>query len=470
MKPSDSPAGKAWLRNFTTGGSDFEKIGRGGDENLAHLLLDSLTVTSIDKMRETLIPEIKRFISDSIGRVLLMNLEDLDDIAADSAKWSNDFRPLSPKERVKRNPRAFIDFIPGLHISTTPGSEGPVGQILRESVRGVDREKFLTGPFLIDEKAAEEFSQFEIFDDVQFLKSEKIQDILVLTDVISSGGQIVSFVKSLLRNPTIRSWNSGDRVKIHVLAFAATEAGREYVRKSLVKPKSERRRLEHFALRNLHHAHTVETLPFSQDIRDDLIDFCVRYSGLSSQKLEKWRDLRFGPLGYANTGMMFLGTTSSVPNNLPMVLTRRGPDWNPFLLGREMPEEVLGSSVGYFPSENRSLAENFKHIHDLSQYYRARKVENANLAPELILLQKIRLPQAEPAEAALHFGQLTLAGYEEAIADLAKLGLVTDEGHVTPLGLKEARNVRRSRRLNQAEVEYGTDLYYPKSYRSGSSF
>jgi hypothetical protein len=130
------------------------------------------------------------------------------------------------------------------------------------------------------------------------LKSEKVDSLILVDDLIGSGNRTKEFLKAVYQHPTIKSWLSGKHIEIHVLSYMASKQGRLVVEQWCKKHEKST-------------LHVLNKCPMLNINDEAIIDLCKRYV----DKNEKF------PIGYGNNPVRVV-FSHSAPNNLPALLFR----------------------------------------------------------------------------------------------------------------------------------------------------
>lgn len=130
------------------------------------------------------------------------------------------------------------------------------------------------------------------------VRKQKIRHFVVLTDFIGSGTRLTTVLDSLWRVRSVRSWWSGQLVKISVLAYSATQAGIDRVKAHPCRP-------DVIALVPCPTVHSA----FAGKELGEIIRLCERRAPAGSQAL-----------GYGNVGAL-IAFEHSCPNNVPAIFT-----------------------------------------------------------------------------------------------------------------------------------------------------
>lgn len=65
------------------------------------------------------------------------------------------------------------------------------------------------------------------------LKRKRVHHIGLVDDIVGSGNRAAGFLRDFMDSPTLRSWRSYGKIKVSVLAYAATPEGEDRVRRQL---------------------------------------------------------------------------------------------------------------------------------------------------------------------------------------------------------------------------------------------
>jgi hypothetical protein len=323
---------------------------------------------------------------------------------------------------------AYVDFDPGALLPVTPGSEAFLGSVVRD---------------LAGAKPAPNDHWLHPASPLQLLRDTKCRSIVLLSDYAGSGKQITNYARALTRNPTIRSWRSGRLIKIHAVAFAASEIA--------VHNVSRDKYVDSFTFEML--APSFSSSGWSEVERQVINRLCREYA------LPKRKNQAYGFKGSRGV----FATDSTVPNNLPVILRQTGDGWFPFFDERVMPSDLLDKIVGYSPKARRDVI--------LAESGQPRLLESMHLVnrskEQVSLLTILGLASRRGHSLASIAGSLRLSAEEaqSLVAFLQSSGLLDDRNKATPLGLQELAMAKRKPRKSVAMLEPSFDPYYPKSLR-----
>jgi hypothetical protein len=389
MRASETAAGTAWLVNF----ADVDRAS-------ATMLLDSLrfaTLTTVSSGLQLLLAELVES-----GRI-------------DGPVLAVPERALSEfdlAEDASEPPVAFDDFLPGAPISVTPGSEGLVGRLLRDFAEAGGRTR---GAWIAPDA------------DLERLRGERARSIVIATDYIGSGNQLLALAAAIARNRTIRSWHSLGRIELHAVAFAATPAALDRIRRS----------------REVAQAWAVEGAPafataigWESETRAAIRQLCLTETRIN----RRWA------LGYKGTGGLF-ASEHGAPNP-----------------GRAVPPEVARELGDLRPQPpRRAIAERVGQL-------RIGRNERLNSMPPTsdgmlkVLLLLAGGPRGDEFLAAqLGVDVARVLGLRDA---LEQLGLVEPHtGRITDRGRSELQAQKRARRRTSSGIIGSDEPYYPASLR-----
>jgi hypothetical protein len=406
-RPSETSSGSAWLANFSQ-----------ADIPAATLLLDSLRFVDLNTLRNGLVAEVERLRSDKkIGSpALLLPERNLSDLLRDS--------PASPDTAT-----AYEDFHPGSEISVTPGSEGIVGSIIRDFATAGRKGK---SPWIAPDAELEQ------------LRERRCRSVVLVTDYVGTGDQVMKFANAMARSRTVCSWRSLKLLEIHVLAFAASPQALAHIEKAKVVD----------GVHVIEVAPSLQTAPWSGQARDSVIDLCKRE-----------RQGKRPALGYRDSGGLFV-TVRGAPNNLPAVFLQESSRWRPLFPNRTVSPQVAEDISGHRPTEELSeQAERLGQVrigrNERLEYLRPRSRE---LLRGLLALH--RAPRSRTALAA-ELG-VPVAETEALLKTLRRLGLVDKKYRrfkITPGGRREIDAQKRALRRTTVNLAGSDAPYYPHSLK-----
>jgi len=406
MRASETAAGREWLANFVD-----------VDVPTATMLLDGLRFASLSTLSAGL-------------RARLHELISAEKIEAPAIAVPE--RAISGfilREGSGDPPTAFDDFLPGGPMKVTPGSEGLVGRLLRDFAPAGSNSS--DGVWIAPDANLER------------LRAQKCRSVVIATDYIGSGDQILALARAITRNRTIRSWRSLGLFKIYAVAFAATPAALDRLREADEVDNAW----------SVEAAPSLETagLGWTKEAREAIQELCLTETRID----KKWA------LGWGDTAGLF-ASEHSVPNNLPAVFWQRKA-WRPLFPRREIPIEVAQQFGDLRPSP--PLPELATRVGQL-RIGRNRRIDSMPQMSELLL--KLLLLIAQKPRTTESFAAQLGIDVEDVVSlrkSLEQLSLVDTAGSITDRGRQEIDAQKRARRWTTAEISGSDEPYYPRSLR-----
>ncbi|HHZ8355216.1 phosphoribosyltransferase-like protein [Morganella morganii] len=157
--------------------------------------------------------------------------------------------------------------------------------------------------------------KFSYYPSAEKMREEKIRDIVILTDTIGSGDQILSFINCFSKTPSLRSWYSSKHVKFYIICYAATESGLRLIDNHILKPIVIYKKI----------CPTIEN-SFNDVDKRKIIKLCIDYNPES-------KIINKSFLGYGGVSSLIC-YAHGLPNNSPKILFKRSKKWNPLFRNR----------------------------------------------------------------------------------------------------------------------------------------
>jgi hypothetical protein len=365
--------------------------------------------------------------------VPVVSIEDVD-VAVDARRRAiNDDRERNGLVRLRPHlglHTAYKTFEPGMSIPATPGSEGLIGNLVRD--------------FTGDTPGREQPGWLHPGTTLNGLRDHNCEFLVLVSDYSGSGQQVCNLARTFVRNSRIRSWRSFGRFRIVVLTYAASWAARRVIELDshideliVVTP-----------------GNSFADAQWTQDERSAIEDLCQRYTTSSTKKKA---------LGYKDSAGLFL-THTAVPNNLPAILLKATSGWHSLLPNRVMPAD-FASELGDYVAPPRDLA---RLAEDARQARLARTIGTRNyraradvIATVLALIGHQRTTVAWLA----HRTGRTDADITSIIRFLVSAGFVTPDLTLTLSGRKELDAAKWLERNVTASLTGTTDAYYPQALK-----
>lgn len=405
-RPSQTTRGSSWLTNF-----------RHADRPAAELLIDSLQIADPTTVR--------------IGI-----REQLDLLGGRLSDGTAALLPVLAEEDITTRPGfygphvAYKTFSPGDPISSTPGSEGAVGNLVRE----------LTG-----EQAGEEPSFWlHPGTDVKELYRRRCRLLVLVTDYAGSGTQAQRYAKTFVRCRRIRSWRSFGWLRVVVVAYAASASAQRVLQKA--------RSIDDVLVACP--AASFETAQWTEDERQQVTDICHRY--LNSRQRHGW------VLGYRHSAGLFAMHTG-IPNNVPLILRSQRTGWHRFFDGRVFPADLAAELGTYVVDRDLGAV-----VKKANQARISQAIDSGRLRTPADLLVVILALVAHKQQT------VTRIAYElnesqdrvrQHLDFLMETGFMTPSLQITAAGRAELRAARRLVRVATSRLEGSDEPYYPQSLR-----
>lgn len=407
LVPSQTDRGVRWLSNF----SDDER-------ETAHILLDSLRIASSDEMRvgvQALLLA-QRFDSPAV----LIPVRSMEDLRSETGAVSR-----AAEDRLV----AYEDFSPGSPLEVTPGSEGFIGNLIRDLTRSTLGQ----GGHWVHPSAS--------LDD---MKNSRCRTLVFVSDYVGSGDQVARFIGAFLRNPRIRSWRSFGWITIAAVSFAQSRSAAP-----VLDALADR-------VHTCEPARSLFTVGWDDATREGIEALCRRYASRKHSR---------EALGYRESGGLFVSSVSSVSNNLPWILRRNDHRWEPFFRGRVFPHDLLAQVGGYTPDSDLAAVVQATGQARLARALRSDR--HAGASTPILAILALLYERAGQSEVELaHLTGLPVQKVGQVLTFLQSGSLLNDQRRVTARGVRELRASRRLRRgVSDSIPSARAEPYYPRQLR-----
>jgi len=326
-----------------------------------------------------------------------------------------------PDDDTVLGPVVFNEFDPAQPIASDPGSEALMAHLVSEIRKGSLASFLVPTPVSLD-----------------VMRSAKSRTLLCITDYIGSGAQVVNYIDTWYRHKTIKSWRSLGWLKIVVVAYASTTAGKHAVE---ANPHIDE-------LRVVQIAPGIERL--RQDPREKLEQVCRLYAKRG----------RLGrPLGYRDSAGLY-ASSFSVPNNLPAILIKSSDRWKPFFDNRSISAEAA-AEIGY----QRPPADLPEQLRNVGQIRLAMRLSAGEIDQRWHrYLTALALLPKDEAALALDL-DMDLPSLRTVLGSLKRLGLVDNSNRLTVDGKQTLRVHRNRPRVSSGGLLADPSPYYPRYQR-----
>jgi hypothetical protein len=406
LSPSESDGGRAWLGNFA-----YE------DQPTARLLVDSLRIVTEDELRVGILSKLDELVAILPTPILILPIRDLRDFSS----------PTGSHHLV-----VYRDFSPFADFKSAPGSEVIAANIIRD----------MLGIRIKDPRFLNPSSSLED------LRASRCRALVLVEDYSGSGSQALHYLKSWLRNPTIRSWRSFGWLKIHLVLFAVSSIAAKRLRSSsaidgldFVEPAAE------FA-----------NADWTKTELQSVIKLCTQYTEPTGPR-------RGEALGFAASKGLFV-MQHTVPDNLPAIfvqhvgLGRR--TWAPLFPNRIFPHSLQEQIAGYRPRNEFELSLDKLHDRRLAEAL-LRRPTGPDL-PHLMMLALIAGHSSDDEMIASELATSTI-NIRKLGKALYAWGLIDRHRHLTDEGWLALRRARMKPRHVTFELKENESLYYPQRLR-----
>lgn len=428
---SDTQTGQNWISNFDR-----------AEQELAKKLLNKLRIIDSGTFRFELKACLEGLVEQKKIQppALLVSALSLEDIKAVHAPLQN------KNERFE----IFRNCYPNDSLNSAPGSEAGIANLIRDITReGKGSSQEPDNPWIAQSSISS----------INDLRQKKCKTIVILTDICSSGQQLLEYAKCWTRNSTIRSWRSLHYIRIVGVTFAYSI--RAFERAMLHRSPVD-------FLYGVEVMRTFDTCGWDSREQDAIRQFC---------KNNTPKKHLIEVLGYRESEGLFV-IQPNVSNDLPWILRpsgnrKDGKAWIPFFDNRNFPESLWkemqsGSASSAIPGPREILGEGSK------EYARIKNSRNRTIRPNInrfiLLLALIRAGLGKRELSARM--SLPVTDIESSLQTLKRLGLINNKDKLTDLGQLEykecLRRKNRDKRINsysQASVEKSLKSYYPQKLR-----
>jgi len=275
------------------------------------------------------------------------------------------------------------------------------------------------------------------------MRSKRCHAITLIDDSINSGARVSGFLRAFFAQASLMSWWSMGIMSLRIISYARNREAEDLIMSAIPgsdHPRRKHKKREKVSLRSCV-VYTASNLEDRWGPRHaSIVDLAEKYGKRAGIP----RNLR---LGYGST-MSTILFEHSVPNNLPGILHRSGPNWSALFPGRTASQSAI---VAF----KRSAASE-----------RAISFAAHQFPPQLLsqLLDVLTLvARGVRSDATLSFRlAIDLSGVRDLLFHLRQLGYVTQGDRPTPMGSKF---LRESTKTNQTPT-WNRGLYLPQSWRT----
>lgn len=290
-------------------------------------------------------------------------------------------------------------------------------------------------------------TRFVLHPTAEDIRKRKIRHFVILTDTVGSGDQIRTYLDSMWKTASIKSWRLSKNIKFTIIAYAATESSISYVKKHPAKP-------------NLKYKISCPTISnkFDDETAQDLISLCDEYNPQNKKGV-------VNSLGYKGSGAL-IAYAHGMPNNAPAILHKKSKNWIPLFPGRTALDIKSQMPSDAFKVDHSTQVKNLKQQKLAAAVWLRTMDEKAkNLV--LVLVATFRFPRTIDAISART--SVSIKDVENSLEVANKYGWLTKTNRLTQDGRKLLKSIESKEKQVDTLPETENIDYYPKSLRAKGS-
>jgi hypothetical protein len=277
------------------------------------------------------------------------------------------------------------------------------------------------------------------------IRKQRIRRFILVTDYIGSGDRAWRYLEAAWRVRSVRSWWSARATKgitFEVVAYASSPTGRFRVQ-------------NHSSLPTVHVSVSCPTVKtaFNYEQRRAIRSLCIKYSPVKDDEMA---------MGYGSVGAL-IAFAHGVPNNAPLILHKKGPNWQPLF-----PARITSASRAEFGVDDdkdetireRLLAMRQKRLAEADWITRVKPHLRTTLLVMAALSQRPRLVEALSGRTGL-----AIIEVERALGQALSNSWIDGRNRLTDEGHQQLAHARRSGANSSLPLE-PEEFYYPSSLRA----
>ena len=193
------------------------------------------------------------------------------------------------------------------------------GEVLERPAEALGSEDLVYGILANIRKSHKE----KIYDhpSISILKSESIHNIVLIDDSIGSGDRVSDFIKLMMNNKTIKSWNSLNLLHFHIISFSRMKQSETVILNAFPC-------MEHWK----HKYPKTSKVTFRSRLNFDRDALSTRWGNQFASFIDLFGSItnisKFARRGYKNS-MSNIVFYHSVPNNIPGIFWFENEKWKP---------------------------------------------------------------------------------------------------------------------------------------------
>jgi len=281
---------------------------------------------------------------------------------------------------------------------------------------------------------------------IREIRNSRCRHIFVIDDMVGSGSRMISFAEWLYKNKTVRSWHSLNYINFIACSYAASANGQQYVSKSRLYSSIQ----------------TVQSIGsgraiWSRDQKKQIEELCELYAHYTSRP--KW------PLGFqdAFTCIVF---SHKCPNTNPAILwASKINSWNAIFSDRpEFITDGIAINRKIYFQEWILKALGHTRIHDSFVFNKL-----SNESRQLLTLLSCLAAHRHRDYILSDILELPLPVIHQQVERCLSYGWIDSEKRLTMRGKKILVAAKKTKCIQEKNIELKNDFYYPQTFRSPAS-
>lgn len=305
--------------------------------------------------------------------------------------------------------------------------------------------------------------------------SDNVIDLILLTDNIGSGQQIIDFLGSILLSSIIGPLNS-NQINIKVIAWTATSKGiaavHEWASGTRLVPNgvSEYAKENKISLQIEYLRNTKSFLEIDDEcIRAQLLSFFARYGDPKKKKPSRG-------LGFNQTASRTVMLGSSCPNNVPdfLYIPAKSISYRPLLESKIVPTDLADYILDEYSVRGKAYKPDTQFLEALRTQKLVQAANRSNIKEDTVWRIMLFAMAGFSKSHALRSMEISYFKFHQALSVLIKLEWVTADfvptskgsSLVKTYGLKGTySDFASAKRYLKRHVDGRDTVYYPQSLR-----
>jgi hypothetical protein len=281
---------------------------------------------------------------------------------------------------------------------------------------------------------------------IREIRNSRCRHILCIDDMVGSGSRMVSFGKWLYKNKTIRSWHSLHYINFFACSYAASDIGQQHVSKSRLYSSIQ-------SVQSIGSGRSI----WSRDQKDQIEELCESYAYYTSRPM--W------PLGFQNAFTCIVFSHKCPNTNPPILWASKVNSWNAIFSDR--PEFITdGIAINRKIHSEKWILKALGHTRILDSFvFNKLSSESRQLLTLLSCLAAHRHRDSILSDIL----ELPLPVIRQQVECCLSYGWIDSGKRLTMRGKKVLVAARRTKCIQEKNIELKNDFYYPQSFRSPAS-